>query len=113
LLAATGTPTLLVRYEDLVARPYETFAEIAEFTGVASGPQQFSFIGTDEAGPWADLGVAHIPSGNRMRFQTGRIPIRLDDEWRRSMPPTDRRAVTALTLPLLRHYGYLALGAQT
>jgi hypothetical protein len=112
LLAATGTPTLRVRYEDLVARPHETFAEIAEFTGVASGPQQLDFIGADEAGPWAELGVAHIPSGNRMRFQTGRIPIRLDDEWRRSMSATDRRTVTALTLPLLRSYGYLAVGTQ-
>ena len=113
LLAATGTPTLRVRYEDLVARPYETFAEIAQFTGVPPGPEQLSFIGADEDGSWADLGVAHIPSGNRMRFQTGRIPIRLDDEWRASMLATDRRTVTALTLPLLRHYGYLPQGMQT
>jgi hypothetical protein len=112
ILEATGTPTLRVRYEDLVSRPYEKLAEIAEFTGVASGPEQLGFMGADEAGWWADLSVAHIASGNRMRFKTGRIPIRLDDEWRASMSSTDRRTVTALTLPLLGHYGYLAPGAQ-
>lgn len=113
ILEATGTPTLRIRYEDLVSRPYEALAHIAEFTGVASGPEQLSFMGADEDAPWADLSVAHIASGNRMRFQTGRIPIRLDDEWRASMSATDRRTVTALTLPLLGHYGYLAPEAQT
>jgi hypothetical protein len=113
MLEASGTPTLRVRYEDLVRRPYERLAEIAEFIGVPSGPEQLGFIGADEDGSWADLSVAHGASGNRMRFQTGRIPIRLDDEWRASMSSADRRTVTALTLPLLGHYGYLASGAQT
>jgi hypothetical protein len=113
MLEATGTPTLRVRYEDLVSRPYEKLAEIAEFTGVPSAPEQLSFIGADEGGSWADLRVSHVASGNRMSFRTGRIPIRLDDEWRASMSSTDRRTVTALTLPLLGQYGYLASAAQT
>jgi hypothetical protein len=41
-----------------------------------------------------------------MRFTTGRIPIRLDEKWRTAMPAGQRRVVTALTLPLLSHYGY-------
>jgi hypothetical protein len=61
------------------------------------------------AGPaaWAELGVHHTASGNPMRFSTGRIAIRPDDAWREAMPRTQRRAVTALTLPLLARYGYL------
>jgi hypothetical protein len=112
-LAKTGTPTLRVRYEDLVRRPDEQLREIAEFIGVAAGPEQLGFIGADADGWWTDLSVAHIASGNRMRFKTGRIPIRMDNEWRTSMPAKQRRAVTALTLPLLGHYGYLAGGLQT
>jgi hypothetical protein len=66
-----------------------------------------SFVGSDESGRWADLSVAHTASGNPMRFATGRIPIRLDDEWRTRMTAAHRGAVTLLTLPLLAHYGYL------
>jgi hypothetical protein len=41
-----------------------------------------------------------------MRFSAGRLVIRPDDRWRTAMAPSRRRAVTALTLPLLSHYGY-------
>ena len=41
-----------------------------------------------------------------MRFTTGRIRIRRDEQWRAALPPGQRRAVTALTLPLLARYGY-------
>jgi hypothetical protein len=45
-----------------------------------------------------------------MRFATGRIPIRADDEWRTAMSGAQRKTVAALTLPLLAHYGYLRRG---
>jgi len=45
-------------------------------------------------------------SGNPMRFTTGKVAIRRDDRWRTAMPPSHRRTVTALTLPLLARYGY-------
>jgi hypothetical protein len=32
--------------------------------------------------------------------------VNADTEWRGSMGHTDERTVTALTLPLLRRYGY-------
>ncbi len=96
-----------VRYEDAVSRPDEAVSAIAQFAGLPVGNGQLGFMGSDEDGRWADLGVAHIPSGNPMRFRAGRTPIRMDDEWRTAMSATDRRTVTALTLPLLRHYGYL------
>jgi hypothetical protein len=113
LLASTGTPTLRVRYEDLVAAPKRTLAQIARFTGLEIGAHGLDFIGTDEDGYWADLGVSHTGSGNPMRFRTGRIRIRPDQEWRTGMRAKDRRTVTAITAPLLRHYGYLGSERRT
>ena len=107
LLARIGTPTLRVRYEDLVAAPEVTLARIAAFSGLAVGDHELGFVGSDGKRRWADLGVAHTASGNPMRFATGRIPIRIDDEWRTAMSAAQRATVTAVTLPLLMHYGYL------
>jgi hypothetical protein len=112
LLARTGTPTLRIRYEDLVTAPEATLTRIAAFGGVKLGPTRLGFLGADGDSPWAELGVAHSVSGNPMRFKTGRIPIRLDDEWKTAMSGAHRRTVTALTLPLLEHYGYGVGGRQ-
>jgi hypothetical protein len=90
-----------------VRAPEKTLARIAVFSGLAVESGQLSFVGADETSRWADVNVAHTASGNPMRFQTGRIRIRTDDEWRTAMSATHRRTVTALTLPLLAHYGYL------
>ena len=48
-----------------------------------------------------------------MRFTTGQIPIRPDERWRTAMPTGQRRTVTALTMPLLAHYGYARAGRMT
>jgi hypothetical protein len=106
LLARTGTPTLRVRYEDLVSRPGATLARIASFAGLPAGGQDLQFLSTDQGGSWARLGAGHTASGNPMRFLTGRIDIRSDERWRSAMPAAQRRTVTALTLPLLAQYGY-------
>ena len=108
MLAATGTPTLRVRYEDFVAAPEATLAEIARFTGLGLRTGHLGFIGADEKGRWADLAAGHLASGNPNRFQSGRIRLTLDDEWRTAMSGPGRRTVTALTFPLLSHYGYLS-----
>ena len=86
LLARTGTPTLRVRYEDLVTAPADTLARIADFAGLPAG-------------------------GPALRFLTGRIAIRGDERWRSAMPASQRRTVTALTFPLLAHYGYTGRAA--
>jgi hypothetical protein len=107
LLARTGTPTLRVRYEDLVLAPAATLGDIAAFAGLPSDGPEFRFLETREPGTWwADLRTSHTVSGNPMRFTTGRIPIRHDNKWQTAMPASQRRTVTALTLPLLAHYGY-------
>lgn len=107
LLARIGPPVLRVRYEDLVRCPEQTMRSMARFAGLSVDARDLSFLGGDEASRWASLQEAHTVSGNPMRFSTGRIVIRGDERWRTAMPPAHRRAVTALTLPLLTHYGYL------
>lgn len=41
-----------------------------------------------------------------MRFRTGTLAIKLDDQWRRDMPRRDVLAVTLLAWPLLTAYDY-------
>jgi Sulfotransferase domain len=106
LLAVEGVPTLRMRYEDLVTAPAATLARIAEFAGIAVGKAELGFLGGDAHEWWAELGAAHTASGNPMRFETGKVTIRGDERWRTAMPTAQRRAVTALTLPLLARYGY-------
>ena len=60
--------------------------------------------------PWRDklaitnnsisLGVDHTVSGNPVRFTSGVITVRPDDEWRISMPKVSRRVVSIVTTPL-------------
>jgi hypothetical protein len=112
LLKTMGTPTLTIRYEDLVGAPKETLSKVAEFSGLELRDEELNFIHPGEGDYWAHLGIAHTGSGNPMRFHNGGVRISLDDEWRTVMPASDRRTVTALTAPLLNHYGYLAREPQ-
>ena len=57
-----------------------------------------------------ELDTDHTVAGNVVRFKRGSIELRLDEEWKRSMKPSDARLVTALTWPLLLKYGYLGTG---
>ena len=51
-----------------------------------------------------DVGVHHTVSGNRVRFHKGPLELRVDDEWKTSMPRRDRMIVTVMTWPLLVAY---------
>jgi Sulfotransferase family len=100
LLAGSGTPTRLMRYEDFIAAPLAGMRQLAEFAGV---DPDLSFM-TDTG---ADLGPTHTAGGNPMRFSAGRIEFRRDDAWRSQLNAEARAVVTTLTLPLLARYGYL------
>jgi Sulfotransferase family len=106
LLARRGVPTLRVRYEDFVADPPAVLTLMARFAGLDIGRGDLAFVGADDGVRWARLGAGHTASGNPMRFSTGQITISPDERWRSAMPATQRRAVTALTFPLLAQYGY-------
>ncbi len=92
-LARTNTPTLRIRYEDLVADTDGVLAGVIALSGRPAQSRQ-------AAQPMHDI------SGNPLRFAGVPPKVRLDDEWRTALPPADRRRVTALTAPLLWRYGY-------
>ena len=105
LLAHCGVPVLRVRYEDLTCDPAGTVGRIASFAGVPVPPSLSDRLATGVV----DLARSHTVAGNPMRFRTGAVPIRQDDDWKASLSAHDRRTVFGLTAPLLRHYGYLAV----
>jgi hypothetical protein len=103
LLRRLGTPTRLLRYEDLVAAPRAALEDLLRFADVPTGPDALRFLHGDHA----RLTPGHTVSGNPMRFRTGSVVLRRDDEWRRQLHPRHQQVTSALTLPLLVHYGYL------
>jgi len=90
---------LRVRYEDFVADPRESLRRILGLVGVTA---ELPLAGEREV----RLGVSHTVSGNPNRFETGAVELRPDHEWKDKMETRDKALVTALTLPLLFHYGY-------
>jgi hypothetical protein len=95
-----GGEVIRLRYEDLIENPRMQLERITKMNG--DGAEAFDFI----EGNRVSLGSGHLLGGNPMRFQHGELPLSLDEEWRRNMPPWKRRLVTSVTLPLLRAYGY-------
>lgn len=97
--------TLRLRYEDWVEDPEAALEEIRRFAGITTSPSPAT-VGTDDPSQVV-LGASHTCSGNPMRFTRGNVQLRTDDRWRREMRRRDVAAVTALTGPLLKRYGYL------
>ncbi|HEU4916677.1 MAG TPA: sulfotransferase [Acidimicrobiia bacterium] len=93
--------TTRVRYEDFVANPTDVLLDISVMAGVDPGALPIHNSTT------AILRPNHTASGNaRVRFRSGPVELKLDDEWRRQLDRKGRRVVTALTAPLLLRYGY-------
>ncbi|HEX2312978.1 MAG TPA: sulfotransferase [Thermomonospora sp.] len=103
VLARRGVPVRRMRYEEFLRDPVAGVRRIAGFAGLPADEEALGFLGDRHA----ELSVSHTASGNPMRFRTGRIELRADERWRTRLAPPDQRKVTALTLPLLRHYGYV------
>jgi hypothetical protein len=101
-LRRLGVPYHLVRYEDLVRNPYQVTAGLLGHAGLSGEAAQPSYI----EGHRVRLKPNHTVEGNPMRFVTGDLELRADQAWQNRLPSRDRRTVTALTLPLLRAYGY-------
>jgi hypothetical protein len=90
---------LRLRYEEFVADPRKSLERILEFVGFTA---ELPLAGEREV----MLGISHTVSGNPNRFETGAVELRPDREWMDKMEPRHRALVTALTFPLLKHYGY-------
>jgi hypothetical protein len=91
--------SVVLRYEDLLARPRDAVASLLRLVGEAGDPP---FVGERAV----QLGVQHTVSGNPGRFRRGEIGLHADEEWRTAQRGRDRVLVTAVTLPLLSRYGY-------
>jgi hypothetical protein len=91
---------LRVRYEDLARRPGPVIARVCAFAGLEAvaplpgSSHEFS------------LGVHHTTGGNPLRWEQGITRVRPDTEWKAALAPGTRRAITAMTFPLLVRYGY-------
>jgi hypothetical protein len=91
---------LRLRYEDFVSGPRKSFERILHLVGEPDAEPPL--VGEREV----KLGVSHTVSGNPNRFETGAVELRTDREWISRMNARDKALVTALTFPLLKHYGY-------
>jgi hypothetical protein len=96
----TEVPTLLLRYEDLVADPAATMSALSSFVG--RNMSQLDWL----IGRSATLSSLHLVAGNPDRPLSGRLEIRNDDAWRVGLSPLKASTVVALTAPLMRKYGY-------
>jgi Sulfotransferase family len=92
--------TLLVRYEDFVARPRATLTSVASFVNESS--EGLRFVGDRTV----ELDRNHTVWGNPSRFRTGIVEIRHDDEWKSKLSGADRFVPTLVALPLMPRYGY-------
>jgi hypothetical protein len=99
LLCATADRHHRLRYEDFVRDPLAAVSQILCAYEWASAPAPGS------PGEIA-LAPSHSVAGNPMRFDSGTLRVKLDDEWRTAMPLRDRVSVAAVTWPLLARYGY-------
>ncbi len=52
------------------------------------------------------LGRGHLVAGNAMRFKYGEMEIKLDEEWKKSLPLLYKVTTTLITAPFLKKYGY-------
>jgi len=103
LLHTLGGRRALLTYESLVRDPRRSVASLLEQLGLSAADADLAFIGPGSV----ELEPTHSVAGNPMRFVSGPVELRLDEEWRTAMSPGSRRLVSALTWPLLGRYGYL------
>lgn len=105
---AKKSPSLLMKYEDLVIQPEQKIREILDLVGAPVDTDLSDFIGPQGV----NLGVNHTIAGNPMRHQSGWIPLRSDDGWREKMSKTRQIAIATMTLPLIKKYQYQILSSS-
>jgi sulfotransferase family protein len=88
-------PDVRLRYEDIVAKPDEALAGLWRAIGLP---------------PHSGQSPTHVIAGNINRFDSTPLRLRSDDEWSRMQPRGQRLVTTALSLPVLRRYGYTVHG---
>jgi hypothetical protein len=102
VLESLGIPMVEVHYEALIRAPRQEMRRILAWCGLPDREQDLGFITPGSV----NLAVNHTVMGNPMRMRQGPMELRLDEEWKASMPQGQRAVVTVLAWPLLRRYGY-------
>jgi hypothetical protein len=97
-LARLGVPLIRLNYEDLVADPHAALRRLLDFADMPPD------IHIPIDGHRATLRSNHTVSGNPLRFATGELEIRRDDEWLTKLGRRDRAVVSAMTAPLRLAY---------
>jgi hypothetical protein len=92
---------VLLRYEDLIADPGSALENILSLIAWEEPPPHIEADGIDLSRP------THSAAGNPMRFDVGKVQLRLDNEWQSRFSIRSRRLVTLLTWPYLLKYHYL------
>lgn len=85
----------IVNYEELAAKPTETFKKICEVIGCNFEEQAVSNF---------RQGNIHTIAGNPMRYRHGGIV--LDEKWKNALPDSSRRVAEILTSLNRSRYGY-------
>ena len=102
-LGALGVKSILQRYESRVRDPSGELTRVLALSGRPVAAGELGFVGDG----WVELGPSHALAGNPMRFRSGRVPLAVDEEWRRGLRRRYRLLTVASTWPLLVRYGYL------
>lgn len=91
-----------VRYEDFVLSPTAVCRDLLAMTGCSEAGLR-NVVAAEQL---VSLERGHILSSNPMRTQEGHVDLSLDDRWKTMMLLRHRFIVSAMTLPLLKAYGY-------
>jgi hypothetical protein len=91
--------SLLVRYEDYVDRPLQVLGDVLRLLGIDHSLPEAAPPGR------AVFRTGH-PARGGGRFRSRELALRLDQEWVARLPAADLALTTAITLHLLRRYGY-------
>ncbi len=102
-LARVGVPLVRIRYEDLVADPGRELTRVLALEGSPAPSDVDLAFATGGA---VTVPRTHLVAGGRIRLESGRMPLRLDEAWRDQMPAHARRLVELGTLPARLRYGY-------
>jgi hypothetical protein len=103
LLKAIDVPYVRVLYDDLINDPSEQMRRVGGLLLQRDLSADLDFLKESRA----VIGIQHTLAGNPMRFDSGDLILRHDERWKTWSNPKERRAVTALTWPLLWRYGFI------
>jgi hypothetical protein len=102
LLSLVDRRTIDFRYEDVVRDPRGFMRRVLAWLGVDATDADLAFVSPGSV----ELGVNHTIAGSDMRLDNGRLPLRVDDQWRTALAPASRRLVTVMSWPFLKRWRY-------